>query len=186
MMRKIRSQTALGAAAVALTLGLTGACAGAGAADAATMTTTGATTIPVAGATTIPASGSTPTTTPGATGKAGSRVMTGREIWAVVRPRHGVNCAHAAKQITRVEAAITAATKRQGRWQIKSSVDQARRRAVGAVGAAGTSSTRAATRTAKRAKTLAGKLKGFTRLAQDGHALISRIDTKCGLASPAA
>jgi hypothetical protein len=122
------------------------------------------------GPTTTAPAGTTPTTTPGPAKKAAPRVMTGAEIWVVVHPHHAIDCAHAAGQITRIQAAITAATKRQGRWQAKSNADQ---KATGA-------------QAAKRAKRSSGRLKGFTKLAHDGQALITRIDTKCGLTAPTA
>jgi hypothetical protein len=95
--------------------------------------------------------------------------LTGRQIWWIVRPGHGVDCPHAAKQVQRVRTAVAAAEKRLGRWQAKQSTLRQNQ----------TKST------ARRSKASSGKVKGFQKLDQEGQALIRRIDAKCSLTSPA-
>ncbi len=173
-MRKITRLTAGSVVGVLLTVGAGGI------ADAAPVTTTTSpsTSSPTTSAptTTSPSttspSTSSPTTSSPATyaspaTPAKAKALTGNEIWWIVHPRHGVDCAHAAKQLPRVRRADAAAAKRLGRWQTRQSADQ---KSQGA-------------HAARRSKVSSGKVKGFQKLEQDGQALIRRIQTKCSLTS---
>jgi hypothetical protein len=183
-MKRIGKLTVGTIVGVALTIAIGGA------AGAAPATTTGVSTpsaTPPSGAppstaptsipptTAAPSAASPSTTSPGspapsASAPAKPKVLTGNEIWWIVRPGHVIYCAHAAKQVQRVRAADNAAAKRLSRWQTQQSKDLKIRYK----------------NAAKRTKASSGKVKGFQKLEQEGQALISRIDTKCRLTSTTA
>jgi len=156
-----------------LVLGLSGIAA------AAPVTTVGATVPPgpsttapstTAPSTTAPSASTPSTTTPSAAESSPPKVLTGNEIWWIVRPHHVIDCAHAAKQVQRIRTAVLAAGKRAARWQVLS----------------GTEKKVQGTNAAKRAKVSSGRVKGFQKLEQDGATLIARIGAKCSVTSTTA
>ncbi len=179
-MRKITKLTAGSVVGVLLSVGAGGIAAAAPVTTTTSPTTTSPTTTsPTASSpstsspgTSSPTTTSPTTTSPGsssptAPAKDKAKALTGNEIWWIVHPDHGVNCAHAAKQLQRVRQADAAAAKRLGRWQTRQSAHQ---KSPGA-------------HAATRNKVSSGKVKGFQKLEQDGQALIRRIETKCSVTS---
>ncbi|HVC71159.1 MAG TPA: hypothetical protein VNC61_12965 [Acidimicrobiales bacterium] len=161
-MTTIRTLTVGGLVGVALTLGLAGVAS-------ATPTSSTAGTSTTATSTTTPSGSHSTTSAP-------PRVLTGPEIWRIVRPRHGISCAHAAKQVQRVKQAESAAAKRMTRHQAKASRQQAK------ASHQQSSGSRHAT---KRTTHTTAKVSGFQKLHSEGQALIKRIEAKCPSAAPA-
>jgi len=157
-MRKFGQLTVGSLVGVALALGAGGIAA------AAPAPTTGA-TITTAPSTTVPSTAAPSTKTP-----AHGNVLTGSEIWWIVKSHHSISCQHAARQLQRVRAADSAAAKRMRVWQAKQTADQK-------------SKNRNA---AKRTKVSVGKVKGFQKLQTEGQALIRRINAKCSVNNSAA
>jgi hypothetical protein len=182
-MRRFATLTVGSLTGLSLVLGLSGMAA------AAPVTTVGA-TVPTSPSTTGPSTTSPSTTSPSTTGPSTTgpsttspstpapapakssppKVLTGNEIWWIVRPHHVIDCVHAAKQVQRIRTAESAAGKRAARWQVISGAEQ---KVHGTIAA-------------KRAKVSSGRVKGFQKLAQDGAALIARIDAKCSVTSTTA
>ena len=164
-MTKIRNLTVGSLVGVTLTLGLGGIASAANAAPAGVT----ATSTPVSS---TPATPSTPTPSspPPSSSPSRTHVLPGNEIWRIVHPKHGIDCARANKQVKRVQVADGAAGKRLTRWKTESATDQARR----------------GKNAATRIKTSSGKVRGFQKLQNDGQALIKRIEAKCPAASAAA
>jgi len=168
-MTTIRTLTVGGLVGVALTLGLAGVAS-------ATPTSSTAGTSTTATSTTTPSGSHSTTSAP-------PRVLTGPEIWRIVRPRHGISCAHAAKQVQRVKQAESAAAKRMTRHQAKASRQQAKAsRQQAKASHQQSSGSRHAT---KRTTHTTAKVSGFQKLHSEGQALIKRIEAKCPSAAPA-
>jgi hypothetical protein len=121
-----------------------------------------------------------------------SHVLTGNEIWRIVKPGHHINCAHSAQQLKRVKAADAAAAKRQTRWQRKSSTEQTHQSRIAQVRKSASSQSASASSTtskrttwlAKRTKKAGTKVHSWQKLQQDGAALIKRIETACPATTP--
>ena len=160
-MTKIRKLTVGGLVGAILTFGLT---AMAPAAPAWAAGVTNGTTP----SSSTPSSSTPSSSTPSSSAR--SHTLTGGEIWRIVHPYRGINCAHAANELKRVQAADVAATKRMGRFRTMASTFQSKK----------------STKAAARVKHSSAQVRGFQKLENAGQALIKRIEARCPAAAHAA
>ncbi len=149
-----------------------------GVAGAAPVTTTGATSTSGTSGTSAPGTSSTGTSSPGTTTppKAAhpkSTVLLGPAIWRAVEPHHKIDCAKATKEIKKIQAAMASASQRESRWQKRSTRAKMH------------NARNTTKRSTRHTKHTSGKVNGYQKLQQEGAALIKKIDTKCGVSTPA-
>jgi hypothetical protein len=188
-MRKI-GKFALGSLVGAtLTLGVGGIASAASAAPSGGLTVTSTTPDPGTPTTTAPTTTGPTTTAPStstrpkrshakSSKRSKSRVLTGHEIWEIVKPGHQITCAHATGQLKRIAAADAAAARRGTRWQKRDSEKQTAQNRNSTNQSALTSR-----HLTKQVKLAGVKVRSWQTLQNDGQALIKKIEAKCPAAA---